>query len=129
MDGSCHCGAVRWRFEGTPQSATICNCSVCRRYGALWAYGFFDEEIVVAGTTEAYLWDRRSIEFHACPHCHNVAFWRAANHGPDGRRYGAINLRLAVDPAVVQTVPLVHHDTDSMSDRPDDGMHIDDVWA
>jgi len=29
--GTCHCGAVEWRFEGIPESATACNCTVCRR--------------------------------------------------------------------------------------------------
>ena len=47
MDGSCHCGAVRWRFEGAPESATSCNCSICRRHGALWAYGFDGEAFTV----------------------------------------------------------------------------------
>ena len=40
IEGSCHCGAVHWRFEGIPKSATTCNCSICRRYGALWAYDY-----------------------------------------------------------------------------------------
>jgi hypothetical protein len=40
VEGSCHCGAVRWSFDGTPESATACNCTVCRRYGVLWAYDF-----------------------------------------------------------------------------------------
>lgn len=76
-----------------------------------------------------YLWDRRSIEFHFCPHCGCVAFWRAATSGADGRRFGAINLRLAVEPLAVQAIPLVHHDTHSMTDLPPDGMHVADVWA
>lgn len=129
MDGSCHCGAVHWRFEGVPETATACNCSVCRRYGALWAYGFFDERIVVSGDTRTYLWDRRSIEFHFCPQCGCVTFWRAADTGPDGRRYGAVNLRLAADPAVVQSVALLHHDTHTNDDLPPDGKLVADVWA
>ena len=51
MDGSCHCGAVRWRFEGVPTSATSCNCSICRRHGALWAYGFEGEAFTISGET------------------------------------------------------------------------------
>ena len=38
IHGSCHCGAVRWEFKGMPEGATACNCTVCRRYGVLWAY-------------------------------------------------------------------------------------------
>ena len=31
--GSCHCGAVRLRLPSTPEVATDCNCSLCRRIG------------------------------------------------------------------------------------------------
>lgn len=129
MEGSCHCGAVHWRFEGVPASATICNCSLCRRYGALWSYGFFDEQIVVSGSTRTYLWSRKSIEFNFCAQCGCVVCWRTASSGQDGRRYGAINIRLVADPAEVQGIPLVHHETDSMADLPLDGMCVADVWA
>jgi hypothetical protein len=54
IEGSCHCGAVRWSFEGTPESATACNCTVCRRYGVLWAYDYEDERIRVSGPTQVY---------------------------------------------------------------------------
>ncbi|WP_439898055.1 GFA family protein [Aquabacterium humicola] len=37
LRGSCHCGAVQWRFDGEPESATACNCTVCRRCGTLRA--------------------------------------------------------------------------------------------
>lgn len=128
IDGSCHCGAVRWRFDGVPDSATACNCSICRRYGTLWGYGFFDELLVVSGETRTYLWNQKWIEFHFCPTCACVVWWRAAEPGPDGRRYGAVNLRLAIDPAAVQAVPLLHHDTHTDADRLD-GKRVADVWA
>ena len=47
IEGACHCGAVRWRFNGTPEGATACNCTVCRRHGTLWIYGHEGEEIEV----------------------------------------------------------------------------------
>jgi hypothetical protein len=129
MNGSCHCGAVQWRFDGVPESATACNCSVCRRYGALWGYGFFEEQIDVSGDTRSYLWGRKSLEFHFCMHCGCVVWWRAALSGADGRRFGAVNLRLVTDPAEVQGIPLVHHDSDDNLDLPSDGMCVADVWA
>jgi hypothetical protein len=128
MEGSCHCGAVRWRFEGVPDSATACNCSICRRYGTLWAYGFYDERMVLSGPTQTYLWGSKGIEFHFCAQCGCVVCWRAAKPGADGRRWGAVNLRLADDPTAVLDIPLRHHDTDK-DDLPLDGMHIADVWA
>lgn len=29
--GHCHCGAVRYEFDGEPTSASYCHCSLCRR--------------------------------------------------------------------------------------------------
>jgi len=34
--GSCHCGAVRFSFEGEPITRGLrCNCSICARKGAM----------------------------------------------------------------------------------------------
>ena len=34
--GSCHCGAVRFSYEGEPiKQGLRCTCSICRRKGAL----------------------------------------------------------------------------------------------
>src|SRR5450759_179867 len=38
IDASCHCGAVHLAIDAPPETLTECNCSICRRYGALWAY-------------------------------------------------------------------------------------------
>lgn len=35
--GSCHCGAVRFRVEAEIEELTHCDCSLCRRKGALMA--------------------------------------------------------------------------------------------
>ena len=85
MEGSCHSGAVTWRLAGVPESATACNCTVCRRYGVLWAYDHEGEGIHVAGPTQAYV-RGKAIEFHFCPTCGCVAFWRARQLQDDGRR-------------------------------------------
>ena len=42
-----------WQFEGEPDGATACNCTACRRYGALWAYDYEGEGIKVSGATRA----------------------------------------------------------------------------
>jgi hypothetical protein len=73
IQGSCHCGAIRWQFEGQPDGATACNCTVCRRYGVLWAYDYEDEGIKVSGRTQPYV-RGKAIEFHFCPVCGCVAF-------------------------------------------------------
>jgi len=38
IEASCHCGAVRIEVPSAPETVTSCNCSICRRYGVLWAY-------------------------------------------------------------------------------------------
>ena len=34
---SCHCGACILAVAVAPVEVTDCNCSICRRYGVLWA--------------------------------------------------------------------------------------------
>ena len=34
---TCHCGAVRLEVPEPPPFLVLCNCSICRRNGALWA--------------------------------------------------------------------------------------------
>lgn len=129
MDGSCHCGSAHWRLEAVPARATACNCSICRRYGALWGYGFYDEQITLSGDTRLYLWGRKRIEFHFCARCGCVLCWQAATPGEDGRRWGAVNLRMADDPGWVQSIVLMHHDSENDTDRSEDGQCVADVWA
>jgi hypothetical protein len=127
IEGSCHCGAVTWQFDGVPEAATACNCTVCRRYGVLWAYEFQDEGIRVSGRTEAYV-PGDSIGFHFCPSCGCLAYWRALHTRDDGRRRIAVNLRLA-EPEAVADVPIEHFDgLDTFEDLPPDGRRVRDYW-
>ncbi len=112
IEGSCHCGAVRWRFEGVPEGATACNCSVCRRYGALWAYGIEGEAITVSGETRIYSWGDKGLGFHACPTCNCIAWWkpiRTPEPGQDWLKRMGVNLRLA-DPDTVGAISVKHLD-------------------
>ena len=128
IEGSCHCGAVRWNFEGAPESATACNCTLCRRYGVLWAYDYQDERIRVSGQTRSYVWGSRTIGFHFCPECGCVAYWRSLSPGPDGRRRIAVNLRLA-EPEAVGEIVIDHFDgLKSFDDLPRDGRRVADMW-
>jgi hypothetical protein len=128
IEGSCHCGAVRWSFDSVPDSATACNCTVCRRYGVLWAYGHENEDIRVFGPTHAYAWSSRAIGFHFCPECGCVGYWRASAPGTDGRRRIAVNLRLA-PPELVGAIVVDHFDgLNTWQDLPRDGRCIADMW-
>lgn len=127
IKGTCHCQAVRWRFVGQPDSATACNCTVCRRYGALWAYDYEGQGITVSGETRPYT-RGTAVEFHFCPVCGCIAFWRAQQTEHDGRRRIAVNLRLA-EPEEVAEIPVDHLDgLDTFEDLPRDGRCVRDYW-
>ena len=127
LQGCCHCSAVRWTFEGRPEGATVCNCTVCRRYGALWAYDYEGEGINVSGSTQPYV-RGEAIEFHFCVVCGCVAFWRARQKTPEGRRRIAVNLRLA-EPESVATIPVDPFDgLNTFEDLPRSGRCVADYW-
>jgi hypothetical protein len=128
IQGSCHCGAVRWTFAGVPESATACNCTVCRRYGTLWAYDYEGEGIHVSGPTQAYVRGDASLAFHFCTSCGCVAYWRSRSVGKDGRRRIAVNLRLT-EPEPIARVPIRHFEgLVTFEDLPMDGKCVADYW-
>ena len=127
IEGSCHCGAVRWSFQGVPEAATACNCTACRRYGVLWAYGYENEGIEVSGATRAYV-PGRHLGFHFCPNCGCVAYWRGLEPDQQGRRRIAVNLRLT-EPEAVARIPIDRFEgLVSFEDLPRDGRCVADYW-
>jgi hypothetical protein len=75
-----------WR----PREVTDCNCSICPRYGVLWAY-YEPGEVVVRGLehTEVYLWVERKTAFHRCRTCGCVTRWSGVH--PDRRHMGSFD--------------------------------------
>ncbi len=127
IDGSCHCGAVQYRFDGMPDSATVCNCTICQRYAGLWVYDFENERIQVSGPTKLYTWGHRTIAYHSCDVCGCVAYWRAMSLGKDGRRRIAVNLRLA-NPEAVANIVIDHFDgLKTFEHLPRDGRCVKDL--
>lgn len=72
--GSCHCGAIRFRFPGPPiERGLRCNCSLCRRKGALMS-GFTvaagDLRIETEGGQLAtYQFGQQIARHHFCSRC------------------------------------------------------------
>ena len=68
---TCHCGSVRIHVRQMPRTLTSCNCSICRRYGVLWAYYKPTSVRVEAptGGLAKYSWKRRIREYHRCRKC------------------------------------------------------------
>lgn len=105
---ACHCGAVRITIEPAPTWVLDCNCSICRRYGALWAYsrdelGKLDLSIsLIQGATSlaSYIWGNRWIGFWRCNTCGCLTHHTALSE-PDTIR--GVNARMLInfDPASV----------------------------
>jgi hypothetical protein len=127
LKGTCHCGSVEWTFDGMPDSATTCNCTVCRRYGALWIYDYEDERIRLTGETAAYV-RGKALSFHFCPTCGCVVCWRSLKMEEGGRQRMAVNLRLT-EPGPVEHLPIQHFDgLDTFEDLPVDHRCVKDHW-
>jgi hypothetical protein len=128
--GQCLCGAVKWEYHGDITDATICNCTACRRYGALWAYGFDGVDIHVTaqpGGLTAYA-RGKALSFNFCKACGNLVSWRGLKPGEDGQTRIAVNLRLA-EPEAVAGVPLqCFEGLHSFEDLARDGRRVADVW-
>lgn len=68
---SCHCGQVRIEIDEQPAYVNECNCSLCCKSGARWAY-FKPAEVRVAGATRGYRRTDKadpSAEVHFCGDC------------------------------------------------------------
>ena len=87
LSATCHCGTVRIEIPRRPRSLTNCNCSICRRYGTLWAYYPASEVRRSApdGATEAYQWGDRQLQFVRCKTCGCVMNWEDVNPGASSR--------------------------------------------
>ncbi len=99
IPASCHCGAVTLQVSSAPTEVTDCNCTICRRYGARWAY-YSPQDVVVRGETDVYLRGEKEIEFHRCRACGCVTHWAPVDKAHD--RMG-VNTRM-MEPDVVTGV-------------------------
>jgi hypothetical protein len=127
LEGHCLCGAVKWRFDGVPESATACNCTACRRYGVLWIYGHEGVEIHISGDTQPYI-RGNSLSFNFCSACGCVVFWRGIKVDENGERRMAVNVRLC-EPETVAHLPIHRFDgLGRFRGLPRDGRCVADYW-
>lgn len=103
---TCHCGAVRLEVMRTPRTLTECNCSICRRYGTLWAY-YKASAVQVSGATTTYRWGDGRLEFHRCKVCGCVTHHERTRKRRDSTV--GVNAR-NFDPAIVAKARVRHLD-------------------
>jgi hypothetical protein len=87
MRATCHCGAVVIEADRRPRAVTACNCSICRRLGAQWAYYTRKSARIVRGATKlkAYAWGDKVIEFFHCKTCGCATHYESIEKNPAGR--------------------------------------------
>jgi hypothetical protein len=78
-----------------PSSLTSCNCSICNRLGALWAYYDLENVKIFSGDKpeNTYLWGEKTITYHRCGECGCTTHYTATES--DGSRRIAINCRMS----------------------------------
>ncbi len=71
LKGSCHCGQVKFEVHGEPRGARRCDCSLCRRKGAIMLTADEASFHVVAGedNLSMYQWNTRQARHYFCKTC------------------------------------------------------------
>ncbi|MCG6858033.1 MAG: GFA family protein [Salaquimonas sp.] len=95
-------------MQRKPRQLTQCNCSICRRYGALWAYSQRKSIQVRAkkGAMKSYTWKDRRFEFFHCSNCGCVTHYERTDRQADCSDMAAVNMRNIDDPSIVAELPI-----------------------
>ncbi|TMO58062.1 aldehyde-activating protein [Pseudoalteromonas phenolica] len=94
MQASCHCGDVTVELLQPIDLVTSCNCSMCYRYGAVWAY-FSPQNVKInsiRSNTKTYSHGDKLIDFHHCACCGCITHYTPTELGNADRM--AVNLRM-----------------------------------
>src|SRR6188508_3069844 len=68
---SCHCGQIRIEITKRPDFINECNCTLCSKSGARWAY-FHPSEVSVEGAAKGYCREDKNdpaAEIQFCAKC------------------------------------------------------------
>lgn len=109
VTGSCHCGNITFEAEGEFDTATECNCSLCRRKGVLLAF-VPRVQFQLSTSREnlsSYQFNKHVITHYFCANCGIAPFSEATM--PNGTEMAAINLR-CVPEIDIATVAVTQYD-------------------
>jgi hypothetical protein len=91
--GGCHCGQVRFDVTADLGKVYSCNCSICSKRGALWAF-VPPESFALRAEAEAladYQFNKKVIHHLFCGRCGVGSFSRGI--APSGKEMVALNVR------------------------------------
>jgi len=103
--GSCHCGRIRFEAEGELSTATSCNCSICRRKGALMWFvprGAFTL-LTPKADASTYVFNHHVIQHHFCPTCGIHPY--GEGNAPTGEAMAAVNIR-CLEGIALEAIPV-----------------------
>ena len=78
LNGSCHCGAVRFEVTAAIAELTTCDCSLCVKKNAVMAKVHESALTITQGEDELrlYEWNTRAAKHYFCGHCGIYTFHR-----------------------------------------------------
>ena len=78
LQGSCHCGAVRFAITSDLPELTTCDCSLCKRRNALMVKVHESAFELLAGAEQlaSYQWHTHTAVHHFCKRCGIYPFHR-----------------------------------------------------
>ena len=91
--GGCHCGEVRFEVKADLSQTITCNCSICSKTGAIYAFSPAANFKLVSGDDNLtdYQFNKKVIHHVFCTTCGVRSFGRGTM--PDGTETVAINAR------------------------------------
>jgi hypothetical protein len=104
--GSCHCGAFRFEVDMDIDHVRSCDCSVCRKRGAL-IHRVPEDALRMHDPLETlavYVWHTKTARDYFCPRCGILPFRRPSDPTPEELAEGklpfsgwAVNVRCLQD--------------------------------
>jgi hypothetical protein len=91
--GSCHCQGVSFEVDLDLDQALQCNCSICSKLGAVWAFAPRAKLKMKSGEEllDDYQFGKKRLHHLHCTHCGIETF--AEGVAPDGTETVGVNLR------------------------------------
>jgi hypothetical protein len=96
---SCLCGQVRIKVPKRPDFINECNCTLCSKAGARWAY-FHPSDVRIEGTTKGYCREDKddpAVEIQSCANCGSTTHFTLTPSAVSkfGNIQMGVNVRLA----------------------------------
>ena len=106
--GTCHCGAVAFTVDLDLAGALQCNCSICSKLGAVWAFAPKSKMAMTSGADALgdYQFGKKRLHHRHCTRCGVETF--AEGVAPDGTATVGVNLRCLNGVEVDKLTPRQH---------------------